>query len=706
MPTRRTFLQSTIASILAIGVAPLETAFARHGRGVESVIANPGFFSNTQPAFQPMLLVYPQPDTTTSSYAAHRWCYWDGTIGICPDIVVGVGFGRFPFIFEKTAGPAWLDFYSKVWQSGWVGSDAAAARYGVMGGTPTGPVVNETVTFTVTDQDNNVLTASFTMNSDGGASASAGSISGTTFTAGGTVTGTFSIGQTLVGSGISAGTTITAGSGTSWTISTSQTVSSTLVTGVRFVFADKTNGLSTNSGTISSPLDDIPTIFGPSYVSETYPGGICVLRGSATEYTLVAYSDNTINGPTPYFEINPATKPAAIIGFPNETATISLSAAMTVPNGSDFLFSNLTLDGYNSSVQNFHAFYVYYAIRMTLDNIKWINADYGSTATNNASMVFGGNTDFVMNGCSETGSGTITGAPNLYAGHSYYDMTNAITQYCSVNRPNVQISGVFYCKSDGTNVCIRENFAFVESAEHAFSYGQAPAYSMKNNESRYNIGINVNGIFALQTGGYTVGDIDISRNNIIGGKGLASNESSYNLTAPVQNAITTTTGGTLAAGTYYYIVHTLGVTGESNATQGKGVSNEEAVTVSGSNSPVLTWNSGFNESGFRVWRTPTNGASGSENVYFDVGDVATWTDTGGAGTSGTMPTTQTALSATRIAWNSNACQTSYTPVPPTGVGLTNDGANLVAASGLLDATTGKLTAAYDSYRGTVGAEII
>lgn len=696
--TRRQFIVAAATVPLAVHSI---LAYGRRGRG--SVIVPSGFFDHTEPAFQPMRLVYPQADAITSTYAAHRWCYWDGTTGICPDIVCAIAFGRFPLIFAKTAGPAWLDFYSTTWQPGWVGSDAAADRYGVMGGTPTGPVVNETVSFTVTDQDNNTNSYSFTMNSDSGATASAGSISGKTFTAGGTVTGAFSIGQTLIGSGIAAGTVITAGSGTSWTVNNSQTVGSTLITGVRFVFADKTNGVSTNTGAIDSPLDDIPTVFGSTFAGATYPGGICVLRGSATAYTVPAYSPNGINS-NPYFEPRPSLKPAAIIGYPGETATLDLSAAMIAPNGSDFLFGNLSLSGYDSSVSNYDAFYIYSSTRLTLDNIRWTGADYGGTG-NTASMVFGGNSDLVMNAVSENGTGSPASASQyFYAGCDLYNVSGGLIQYCSANRPNATMSGAWYAKSDCTNVCIRENFALVGSASHAFSYGQAPDYAMQNNESRYNIGINVSGIYALQTGGYAVGDLDISRNNIIGNEGLASNETSYNLIAPVQNAITTTSGGSLPANTYYYIVHSLGVTGESNAIASHGASNEESVATSGSNSPVLGWNSVPNVSGFRVWRGTT---SGGENVYFDVGNVTTWTDIGGAGTSGTMPTTQTALSATRIAWNSNAAQTSNSAVPPTGAALTNDGKNVVATSGMLDSSTGKMLSSWSGYAtdyGKVGAE--
>lgn len=96
-------------------------------------------------------------------------------------------------------------------------------------------------------------------------------------------------------------------------------------------------------------------------------------------------------------------------------------------------------------------------------------------------------------------------------------------------------------------------------------------------------------------------------------------------------AATSPTGGSLAAGTYYYVVTALGDTGETIA------SNEVIATVTGSTSSVtLTW--GNLAKSYHVFRGTT---SGGESKYFTVTNAYTFTDTGAAGTSGTPPTSNT-----------------------------------------------------------------
>lgn len=104
--------------------------------------------------------------------------------------------------------------------------------------------------------------------------------------------------------------------------------------------------------------------------------------------------------------------------------------------------------------------------------------------------------------------------------------------------------------------------------------------------------------------------------------------------APLQNpASTSTTGGTLAANTYYYVVTAiLNPQGESIA------SNEVSITTTGTTSSnTITWTAppGMTVTGYRVYRGT---AAGAENVYYAPGNVLTFTDTGGASTAGTPPT--------------------------------------------------------------------
>ena len=114
-----------------------------------------------------------------------------------------------------------------------------------------------------------------------------------------------------------------------------------------------------------------------------------------------------------------------------------------------------------------------------------------------------------------------------------------------------------------------------------------------------------------------------------------------NLPAPLQGAATTaTTGGTgLAASTaYFYKVTALGVSGESLG------SNEVSVTtgLGATNSNTLSWSAVVGATGYRVYRGT---AVGAESVYYAPGNVLTYVDTGAASTVGTVPTTNTAVSA-------------------------------------------------------------
>lgn len=100
--------------------------------------------------------------------------------------------------------------------------------------------------------------------------------------------------------------------------------------------------------------------------------------------------------------------------------------------------------------------------------------------------------------------------------------------------------------------------------------------------------------------------------------------------APVANAPTTSTaGGTLAAATYYYKITALNALGETIG------SNEVSVTTTGATSSnTVTWGEVATATGYRIYRGT---AAAGENTYYAVGTVTTFTDTGAAGTAGTVP---------------------------------------------------------------------
>lgn len=107
------------------------------------------------------------------------------------------------------------------------------------------------------------------------------------------------------------------------------------------------------------------------------------------------------------------------------------------------------------------------------------------------------------------------------------------------------------------------------------------------------------------------------------------------LPAPVQSTATTsTTGGTgLAASTaYFYEVTALNGISESLA------SNEKTVTtgLGSTNSNTVNWAAVTGAIGYRIYRGTT---TGGENVFYTVGAVTTFVDTGAANAAGSPPAT-------------------------------------------------------------------
>lgn len=117
-----------------------------------------------------------------------------------------------------------------------------------------------------------------------------------------------------------------------------------------------------------------------------------------------------------------------------------------------------------------------------------------------------------------------------------------------------------------------------------------------------------------------------------------------NITAPTGlAAVGSTTGGTLAANTYYYKVTSTNAGGETTA------SNEVSVTTTGSTSSVaLTWDADSVFTGSKIYRGT---APGSENVLIATLNTTaqTYTDIGGTTTSATPPGSNTAQAESQTA---------------------------------------------------------
>jgi len=108
--------------------------------------------------------------------------------------------------------------------------------------------------------------------------------------------------------------------------------------------------------------------------------------------------------------------------------------------------------------------------------------------------------------------------------------------------------------------------------------------------------------------------------------------------APVLTlGVVTTTGGTFAAATYFWVVTAINESGESL------VSNEITSAIAINGTAPMSWPAIAQATGYKVRRGT---ATGVENkLVATLGAVTSYTDTGTAGTADTLPTVDTSGSA-------------------------------------------------------------
>jgi hypothetical protein len=113
------------------------------------------------------------------------------------------------------------------------------------------------------------------------------------------------------------------------------------------------------------------------------------------------------------------------------------------------------------------------------------------------------------------------------------------------------------------------------------------------------------------------------------GRGSSLSIGGSALSAPgTVTATPSTTGGTLAAATHYYVVTALGGGGETG-----GSPEATGVTTGSTGSVGLAWAAVTSATGYRIYRGAT---AGTEDHYF-TSATNSFTDVGSAGTSGTVP---------------------------------------------------------------------
>lgn len=151
----------------------------------------------------------------------------------------------------------------------------------------------------------------------------------------------------------------------------------------------------------------------------------------------------------------------------------------------------------------------------------------------------------------------------------------------------------------------------------------------------------------------TIFNVDNQNNRVgvntsIPDQALTLNNGTFNVRLANPNSLTATpiaSGGSLATGTYYYqAVSVDGAGGTSTA------SNEVSVAVTGPSGSVnLSWAAITGAASYRIYRGT---ASGGENTYY-TSTTNSFTDTGAAGTAGTIASPPTA-SVVKISQNGNS----------------------------------------------------
>jgi hypothetical protein len=105
---------------------------------------------------------------------------------------------------------------------------------------------------------------------------------------------------------------------------------------------------------------------------------------------------------------------------------------------------------------------------------------------------------------------------------------------------------------------------------------------------------------------------------------------------------TATSGGTFAAGTYYWKVSAVNASGGGGETL---PSNEVSAVLAANGTQALSWGAVAGAASYNIWRGTT---AGGENVLVATVTGTTYTDTGSAGTSRYPNTTSTASASATV----------------------------------------------------------
>ena len=126
--------------------------------------------------------------------------------------------------------------------------------------------------------------------------------------------------------------------------------------------------------------------------------------------------------------------------------------------------------------------------------------------------------------------------------------------------------------------------------------------------------------------------------------------------APVITLGTAASGGTFAAGTYFWKLTATNTGGETLG------SNELTATLTASQKQPIDWTAVTGANGYRLYRGTAAGAEDVLVAVIDGGSTVTYTDLGAAGTGATVPTVDRTAGATTVHAGGQMPETSLTTV--------------------------------------------
>jgi hypothetical protein len=294
-------------------------------------------------AYLNTVLISPRPDTETSSWAQHRWHFYDGSHPVTTRIPLIMRGGSYPWVWQIISAPAaaGASLGALIWQPNWTIAQALAADYGMLLCNPTGTYSAGAFQIRGNSQDGTYVDIEFTASTIAGYNATAGE-------------------------GI--------------------------------IFLDPVNGTDPGSypasGTINTyttPIKTLAWAFGAAKTDVTYPNAHLKIFSTGTVDT---FAQDATFGIAPYVGYSPmaissVSTTANIDAGESGGATLSgTNMAFDLQNASpDLFFDNIECTGGNQASANWRYFSAangQYLARPTFNNLSFPNTWAGTAPTDNA----------------------------------------------------------------------------------------------------------------------------------------------------------------------------------------------------------------------------------------------------------------------------------------------------------------------------------